>query len=86
MSSEKRRVIWILSILLFLAIGYIFLSAYVGWKKDRDMQIFQQGMNYGAEQIIIQIAQQASTCQQIPLNVQNQTVNIVAVGCLSQTP
>ena len=47
--------------------------------------IYNQGAQYGYEQAIIQVAQQVATCQQIPLKVQDQTINIVAVDCLQSS-
>lgn len=82
--DTKRRVILILTILLILAVGYILISLYAGWKQQRDLQLMQSGAQYGYEQAIVQLAQQASTCQQVPLKVENQTINIIAVDCLQQ--
>jgi len=36
------------------------------------------------EQAVVQVAQMAATCEQVPLNVQNQTINMIAVDCLQQ--
>jgi len=70
-------------VLLVLAVGYIVYDKYSDWKQNRELGIYQQGAQIGFEQAIVQVAQQAVTCQQVPLNVGNQTVNIVAVDCLN---
>ncbi len=83
MNKQKTIVvIGILVVLLFITIGYIALGEYSKYKQDKNLGIFQQGAQYGYEQAVIQVAQQVSTCQQVPLRIENQTINIVAVGCL----
>lgn len=42
------------------------------------------GVQYGYEQTILTIMQQASTCQAVPLTYGNQTINLVAVECFQQ--
>ncbi len=65
----------IMAILLLLAGGYIFVDKYGGYQIEKGIQI-------GYEQMIIQIMQQASTCQQVPLTFYNQTINLIAIECL----
>jgi len=74
----------ILAILLVSTIGYIIIDKYQEKKQKEQVDVFQQGAQYGYEQAIIQIMQQAVTCQQVPLTIRNQTINIIAVGCLQQ--
>lgn len=84
MVKEKRNKFilgLILTIVILLGvIGYIFLlnPAINGF-------IVQQqtlGAQYGIQNTILTIAQQAAQCKVVPLNVGNQTINLVAVGCL----
>lgn len=82
--DRKRNIILILMILLILAIGYILVNLYAGWKQQRDNQLLQTGAQYGYEQAIIQIAQKAVTCEQVPLTIENQTISLIAVDCLKQ--
>lgn len=84
MVLDKKKVVVILSILLVLTVGYIFVGLYSGWKQQKNIEVFQQGAQYGFEQAIIQISQQAVTCQQVPLRIENETINMIAVDCLSQ--
>jgi len=63
-------------ILLLIIVAYAFIinpaiTSYV---------IKEQSKGY--EYAIIQIAQQASTCKQVPLIIGNQTINIIDVRCL----
>ena len=74
----------ILAIFLTLAIGYIIIDRYQEKKQIEQIDIFQQGAQYGYEFAITQIIQQVETCQQIPLITGNQTVSIFAVDCLQQ--
>lgn len=42
-----------------------------------------EAQTQGYEYAILQIAQQASECQQVPLTIGNQTINLVSVDCLN---
>jgi len=79
-------IIIILLILLFIAIIYIIFDKFNRYQQTKkiieDKQIFQQGYQKGAVEAIITIAQQASTCNQVPLIIGNQTMNIIWVDCL----
>jgi len=75
-------VIVLLLILLVVAIVYIIYDKYTIFKQQREFSAFQQGAQAGYEQAIIQVAQQASTCNQVPLRLGNQTMNIIWVDCL----
>jgi uncharacterized membrane protein YebE (DUF533 family) len=75
----------VLIVLLALAVGYIAYDKYSVWKQDQDFGIYQQGAQEGYEQAVMQMFQQASSCQQVPLTVENQTIGIVAVECLQQS-
>lgn len=80
--KNQKRIIIVLVILLILAVGYILVNIYSNYKQEKDLGIYQQGAQYGYEQAILQVAQQVATCQQVPLQVGNQTINVVAVECL----
>ena len=74
----------VLILLLVLAGGYIAFSKYTAWNQENQIGTFQQGAQYGYQQAILQIANQVATCQQVPLTISNQTINIIAVECLQQ--
>lgn len=80
--NKQTIAIIALSILLIVVIGYIYIDKYQQNKQQEQLSIYQQGMQAGYEQAIVQIVQQAVTCQQVPVNVQNQTINLIAVECL----
>ena len=84
MGRKTNLAVLVLAILLVLAVGYITYDKFMIWKQQKDVSIFQTGAQYGYEQAISQLFQQVSSCQQVPIMYNNQTVNIVAVECLSQ--
>ncbi len=62
---------------------YIGLDKYLDKKADEEVEIYQQGLQIGYQQAILQIAQEAAKCNQVPLIIGNQTLNIVWVDCLN---
>lgn len=72
----------VLALLLAGAAGYIGLDKYQQQQLEKQMSLFQQGAQAGYEQAVIQLYQQAATCQPVPIRVENQTMNIIAVECL----
>lgn len=84
--AEKRNVliISILVVLLVLAIVYIGILQFSKARAVRDNTVYGEGVQYGYQQAIVQIANQAVSCQQVPLKVENQTMNLVWTECLKQ--
>ena len=80
--DKQKIVIIVLMFLLILAVGYIAFDKFKERKLQEQMGIYQQGAQYGYEQAIIQVVQQAVTCNEVPLRVENETVNMIAVDCL----
>jgi len=75
----------VLAILLLLSVGHIGFDVYSAKSSENtgsDEEVFTQGLQQGYEQAIIQVVQQAATCEQVPLRVEDQTINIIAVDCL----
>ena len=81
MSRQTIAVITLI-ILLLVAIGFIGYNYYANSRASQDQTIFTQGAQYGYQQAIVQVMQQASTCQQVPLTYNNQTISMIAVPCL----
>ena len=73
-----------LALLLFASLGYTGYSVYDEKALEKDTLIYQQGAQIGYEQAISQMFQQAGSCQQVPLTMENQTINIIAIECLQQ--
>ena len=53
-------------------------------KIEKESYIFQQGVQYGYNQTIIGIVQQAITCEPVSLNIENSTFELIAIKCLNQ--
>lgn len=79
-----RYVIIIMLVILLGTVAYIFFDKYNNAQAVRDMGSFQQGVQIGYQQAIIQLVQQASTCQPVPIFIENQTINMIAVDCLNE--
>lgn len=78
------KIIIILVFLLVIAIGYIVIDTYKGVKEKEQMEIYQELVQYGYDVAIFEIIQQAVTCQQVTLKIENQTINIINIDCLQQ--
>jgi len=81
MASNKKQGILmvVLIVLLILAVVYIGFGKYNTWSQANQVGIAQ----YGYNQAILTVAEQAATCQQVPLIIGNQTINLIAVECLT---
>lgn len=74
----------IVSVLLVFAVGYIAVEKYSESQIQKQMTVYQQGAQEGYQQAVTQLFQRALTCQQVPITLQNQTINMIAVECLQQ--
>ena len=81
--EKKTITIIILAILLVGAFSYIGMNKLNESKQQEQLEIYQQGAMYGYEEAIIQVVQMAVTCEQVPLTIENRTINMIAVGCLN---
>ncbi|MAF36455.1 hypothetical protein CL622_05055 [archaeon] len=72
-----------LVVILIVVIGYVSTEKYQQSQERDKVDVFQQGAQYGYEQAIVQLVQQVQTCQQVPIFIQNQSVNIINVDCLA---
>jgi hypothetical protein len=83
---NKQKIITIaLAVLLVGTLSFIGFGKYQNSQFEMKQEVYQQGAGYGYEQAILQVAQMATTCEQVPLNIQNQTINMIAVECLRQS-
>jgi hypothetical protein len=78
--------IWVVVLVLLVAaaFGYIGYDKYSEYRQTKENLLLEQGAQYGYTQAIAQIAQMAVTCEQVPISVENQTINMIAVECLQQ--
>jgi hypothetical protein len=82
MKEKKDKTKFVMGVLISIIIILLVVIAYVFIGKPVINGLVIQGYNQGAQDVIVQIVQQAGTCQQVPLRIGNQTMNIVAVECL----
>ena len=75
-------VVFILALLLIAALGYIIIDKYRAAQQRQQLSVFQQGIQVGYQQAILQLIQQVETCQQVPVTFQNKTINVISVDCL----
>jgi len=83
--KNNKNLYGIIAILILVIAGFLVNVWYekkAAEEQEEQLGIFQQGAQYGYEQAVIQVAQQAATCQQVPLTIENQTINLIAVECL----
>lgn len=80
--NKTTIVIIVMAVLLVVAIGYVGYDVYSEAQMVKQAEIYQIGASYGYEQAVTTMFQQAGSCQQVPLTINNQTINIVAVECL----
>lgn len=82
--NKTKAIAWFLGILLVIAVSYIFITKYQENRQAFIDNIYQQGRTAGQQEAIFVIGQEAIQCKQIPFNVGNQTINLVAVECLEK--
>lgn len=82
MRERKNILIAVLIVLVLLSVGYIIYNVYAQVQSQKQISIYQQGAQLGYEQAVSQLFQQAITCQQVPVTINNQTINIIWVECL----
>jgi|GEM_PF-470200 hypothetical protein len=78
--NKLVALVYILSFLLLLSFGYVAYDAYSTIMNNA----YIAGGQEGYDAAIGQIFQQTKDCQQVPLTVQNETINLVTIECLQQ--
>ena len=73
-----------LAILLLGALLYIGIGNYKDNREQKQLEVFQQGAQYGYEQAVVGVMNIASSCEVVPLTSGNFSINLVAVECLQQ--
>lgn len=75
-----------ISIIIILILSFfIFQTNYQNKKQTRELQIYQQGLQQGFEQAIVQLIFESRSCQPVPVFAGNVTANLIDVGCLKQS-
>ena len=62
--------------------GYIAFTSYREKTLDKEFSIYQLGAEFGYEQAVLQLFQQAMTCEPVPIRVENDTLSMIAIECL----
>jgi hypothetical protein len=85
MKVEKLRIaLIVVSVALVISVAYIAMNEYQRIKTQEQLSVYQQGVVIGYQQAVIQLLNQVSTCQQVPVTYENLTINVIAVDCLQQ--
>jgi hypothetical protein len=74
----------VLAVLLVGSLSYIGVGIYKSDKQSAELEIFQQGAQYGYEQAVIQAVELAVTCEEVPFRIENQTIGMIATECLQR--
>ena len=69
---------------LIIAVGYIGYEKYTVAQQKEQTTLVQQGMMNGYEQAVVQLIQQAQTCQPVNVWHMNQSVEVIATKCLNK--
>ncbi len=64
--SKSTVAFAVLSVLLVIAMGCVWITQYQATQQQRDLGIFQQGQQSGAQQATQCLFQQGASCQPIP--------------------
>ena len=77
MQENKTKIV--LSLIIIALVIFI-----VSWMVIRPLIVNHNNKmrGQGVEYAVVTIMQQVATCQQVPLNFENTTINVVAVDCL----
>ena len=83
--SRKGLRIFLFIIILLVIIAGLFLAVkgYISWRGKRNEMIFQQGIQFGYTEAVLQIMNMSLSCQPVPLFAGNTTIEMIAVDCLS---
>jgi hypothetical protein len=82
MIMKNNRINLLVKILILVIVVLLVIIAYVFIVRPTINGYTIEKQNQGYEYAILQIAEQAATCQQVPLTIGEQTINLIAVECL----
>lgn len=87
MKEKRNRAGLVIGILILVIIALLVVIAYAFVVNPAITAHVIKSQTQGYEYAIVQIAQTAGypSCQQVPLRIGNQTVNLIAVECLQQS-
>lgn len=84
MKKERKKILIITLIVIVLLVGaYFGYRAYYNMRADRNLYIFEQGMEYGYTQAILQVINISYNCEPFPVYAGNESRELISVDCLS---
>ncbi len=84
MDRAKNISLVVLILLTIGAFSYIGYDKYSDMTQEKQASVFEQGAKYGYTQAVTQVMQNAVTCQQVPLTIENQTISLIWTECLRE--
>lgn len=84
MKERKTGVVIMILLAVILILVGVVIYAFAIKPAINGYAIEMQAQGY--QYAFYQIMQQAAQCQQVPLTLGNQTINVIAVECLQQQP
>lgn len=82
-SKPKSHAYYMLIILIIGLLGYVGYIEYTDYMVEYDNKIMEQGVQFGYEQTILQIIEKSLTCEPVSLIVNNETINLINIECLT---
>lgn len=74
----------ILAVLLVALGSYFGYTQYSKLAEEKRTGLMQQGAVIGYQQAVVDLYQQALTCNPVPVKIEDKTINMIAVECLQQ--
>lgn len=86
-TGNKKSILPLILILALLgAAGYIGYDKFIEYETEKKAEIFNEGAQYGAQSLILQIFDEATTCTPLPINNGSLEINLIATECLNTAP
>jgi hypothetical protein len=82
MKKDRSQILFIVLVALVMILGSVVLYTFV--IKPVITGYAVETRNQGVEYALVSIVQAAANCQQIPFNMGNQTVTLVALECFQR--
>lgn len=93
---DKMRIAATIFVITFVIVTSVYLSYYYFAKYPNILEekeqtsleinesIFIVGADYGYNSAVAQIFEESIKCEPVPITVDNQTINLIAIECLQQ--
>lgn len=81
-NKRQKALLCLLAVLLIISVSYIIFDKLEEMRREERLNIYRQGFQNGYTSAVVQIFHQVSACQQVPLIVGNQTIDVYSVECI----